>query len=70
MQQLHDHPWCGFHSGSSRINTAVLNFPKLPCWPFGGSRKLPGVPGPTRIDTELQGGYTVYMSDHSGYDPC
>ena len=41
------------------MNTAVLNFPKLPCWPPGASRTYTVVPGPTRIATELHGGYTV-----------
>ncbi|KAH3707381.1 hypothetical protein DPMN_066785 [Dreissena polymorpha] len=32
-----------------------FELPKLPCWSPGSSRTMPGVPGPTMIDTELYG---------------
>ncbi|KAH3825602.1 hypothetical protein DPMN_129032 [Dreissena polymorpha] len=48
-----DHPRLSRILPSSRIIPAVLNFPKLPCWPPGTPRRFPNVQGPTRIDTEL-----------------
>ncbi|KAH3791208.1 hypothetical protein DPMN_144688 [Dreissena polymorpha] len=63
------HEWY-YHPGSSRINTAVFNFQTLSCWPPGAPRTFPDVSGPTWIDTEIDGGYTVQMPEYPGYEPC
>ena len=65
-----DHPGCRHLSGSSRANTAVLNFPKLPCWPPGAPRTFPDIPGPTGIAEDYHGGYTVHTPDRAGCNPC
>ncbi|KAH3704397.1 hypothetical protein DPMN_079452 [Dreissena polymorpha] len=50
-----DYPGCCHRPGSSRINTADLNFPKLAWWP-------PGAPRSSTVVQDLQGptrSYTV-----------
>ncbi|KAH3890332.1 hypothetical protein DPMN_014410 [Dreissena polymorpha] len=48
-----DHPGCFHRPGTSRINTAVLNFPILPYWPPGAPMTFTDVPEPgsTRNNT-------------------
>ncbi|KAH3807015.1 hypothetical protein DPMN_135347 [Dreissena polymorpha] len=50
-----DHSGRWFRPEWSRINTAVVNFTKLPCWHFGAFTTFPYVLGSKRIDMELHG---------------
>ncbi|KAH3833629.1 hypothetical protein DPMN_106941 [Dreissena polymorpha] len=47
------------HGGIELPKTAAL-----------ASRSLNHIPGPTRIDTALHGGFTVHLPDRAGYDLC
>ena len=66
-----DRPGCCHLPGPSRTYRAVLNFPKLPCWPprkpQGPSRTFKDQPG---ITADHHGGYTVHTPDRAGCDPC